>query len=433
MILLFLFSSFFLFKSGFIDSGILLRGNLKDLQMESKNFRSKPTHLRQLGYIREYKICDTCFIIRPLRSTHCGICDNCISRFDHHCPWIGTCVGKRNYPYFFMFLFLLNVFQLFTLGSCIAHIVIKTKDNKKDGKFKNHINNQDSALVGDVIMSLYLIIYVLLTMVFTTGLLLYHIRITKNDMTTKEELKKLFKNPFGNPYEKSIIDNFFSVLFPTIGKKNLMDILNINQEMFKKQKEYFINLNKKKKEERDLKEKPKQDDNNKMIDSKDILKEDDIKINIINNRDEEEHDVDSKDHFDIKEKETHIEEKESDNKNNDNDSIKNNISNISSKNNSFKNIIQKEKKNIERDEIISNFSKKDKATFTTYSNFNIEESQSYIPEQIFYSNINNDREVHIFPMLRKASSKLTSSTQEKEKIMKNNFDNIDDVNLNESK
>ena len=122
MILLFLFSSFFLFKSGFIDSGILLRGNLKDLQMESNNFRSKPTHLRQLGYIREYKICDTCFIIRPLRSTHCGLCDNCISRFDHHCPWIGNCVGKRNYIYFYLFVFSLTFMLLYLIAFCVAHI-----------------------------------------------------------------------------------------------------------------------------------------------------------------------------------------------------------------------------------------------------------------------------------------------------------------------
>ena len=419
MLILFFLSSFFLFKSGLIDSGILLRGNLTDIQMENKNCRSKPTRLRQLGYIREYKICDTCYIVRPLRSTHCGICDNCIYRFDHHCPWIGTCVGKRNYPYFFIFLILLNLFQVYTAAVCIAHIVIKILDIKNN-IISDTKKKKDSILVGSVIMSLYLIIYVLLTMIFTTGLLFYHIRIVKNDMTTKEELKKFFKNPFGNPYQRSTKSDFNSIIFPKISKKSLIDILNINKEMYEKQKEYFKELRKKKDVSKII-EKPIKDDSNtgnKIPDSKNILREDDIKITIINDIDNnDEQNVDSKDHLDIKEKETVYDEKENGSSDNNND------------NNNINNSDKKKLSNKDKDEIISNFSKKEKGTFTSYSNFNIEESQSYMPGAIFNADINNDREVHIFQSLRKASSKISASTQEN--IAKNKFDNNDE--LNESK
>ena len=419
MLILFFLSSFFLFKSGLIDSGILLRGNLTDIQMENKNCRSKPTRLRQLGYIREYKICDTCYIVRPLRSTHCGICDNCIYRFDHHCPWIGTCVGKRNYPYFFIFLILLNLFQVYTAAVCIAHIVKKILDIKNN-IISDTKKKKDSILVGSVIMSLYLIIYVLLTMIFTTGLLFYHIRIVKNDMTTKEELKKFFKNPFGNPYQRSTKSDFNSIIFPKISKKSLIDILNINKEMYEKQKEYFKEL-RKKKDVSKIVEKPIKDDSNtgnKILDSKNILREDDIKITIINDIDNnDEQNVDSKDHLDIKEKETVYDEKENGSSDNNND------------NNNINNSDKKKLSNKDKDEIISNFSKKEKGTFTSYSNFNIEESQSYMPGAIFNADINNDREVHIFQSLRKASSKISASTQEN--IAKNKFDNIDE--LNESK
>ena len=419
MLILFFLSSFFLFKSGLIDSGILLRGNLTDIQMENKNCRSKPTRLRQLGYIREYKICDTCYIVRPLRSTHCGICDNCIYRFDHHCPWIGTCVGKRNYPYFFIFLILLNLFQVYTAAVCIAHIVIKILDIKNN-IISDTKKKKDSILVGSVIMSLYLIIYVLLTMIFTTGLLFYHIRIVKNDMTTKEELKKFFKNPFGNPYQRSTKSDFNSIIFPKISKKSLIDILNINKEMYEKQKEYFKELRKKKDVSKII-EKPIKDDSNtgnKIPDSKNILREDDIKITIINDIDNnDEQNVDSKDHLDIKEKETVYDEKENGSSDNNND------------NNNINNSDKKKLNNKDKDEIISNFSKKEKGTFTSYSNFNIEESQSYMPGAIFNADINNDREVHIFQSLRKASSKISASTQEN--IAKNKFDNIGE--LNESK
>jgi hypothetical protein len=53
----------------------------------------------------EVRYCHTCHVHKPDRCHHCSICNSCIVRFDHHCPWMGTCIGLHNHRYFYLFLF----------------------------------------------------------------------------------------------------------------------------------------------------------------------------------------------------------------------------------------------------------------------------------------------------------------------------------------
>ncbi|CAF0817270.1 unnamed protein product [Rotaria sp. Silwood1] len=49
--------------------------------------------------------CTSCLVRRPIRSKHCRECHRCISKFDHHCPWIDNCVGEKNLRCFIGFIF----------------------------------------------------------------------------------------------------------------------------------------------------------------------------------------------------------------------------------------------------------------------------------------------------------------------------------------
>lgn len=48
--------------------------------------------------------CHTCNLVQPRGCSHCDFCQVCIEGFDHHCPWMGKCIGKSNLCAFYTFI-----------------------------------------------------------------------------------------------------------------------------------------------------------------------------------------------------------------------------------------------------------------------------------------------------------------------------------------
>ena len=183
---------------GTIDPGIMNRNN-------KFCFRGDDTCIKLVhkGFYKETKVCKTCYIVKPFRSHHCQDCGNCIYNFDHHCPWIGGCVGGRNYVYFFTFLCLFNINNIFIAVFCIIHIIYSYKDIKSEEKIDKWV----AINLINLIPTLLTMIFLGLTMFFTVGLNIYHIKLISRGMSTKEEIKKLIFDNIGNPYDKGCSKN----------------------------------------------------------------------------------------------------------------------------------------------------------------------------------------------------------------------------------
>ncbi|KAF3578922.1 hypothetical protein DY000_02028437 [Brassica cretica] len=114
------------------------------------------------GYTVKVKFCDTCLLYRPPRASHCSICNNCVQRFDHHCPWVGQCIALRNYPYFICFiststLLCLYVFVFSWVSMLEAH-----------GKMLLMIITDDAIFI-------VLIVYCFVVVWFVGGLTVFHL------------------------------------------------------------------------------------------------------------------------------------------------------------------------------------------------------------------------------------------------------------------
>jgi hypothetical protein len=122
-------SLLFLLVAATSDPGIALRSLDPRLAVDA---RPQP-HSKQRARWGEdehiwLKFCQTCRIYRLPRMSHCGLCNNCVDCFDHHCPWIGTCVGRRNYRPFLGFVLCTAFTCVWTGMSCA--IAVGNESNK---------------------------------------------------------------------------------------------------------------------------------------------------------------------------------------------------------------------------------------------------------------------------------------------------------------
>ncbi|XP_067853106.1 palmitoyltransferase ZDHHC9 [Heptranchias perlo] len=202
-IVLFIFVMAMLLRTSFSDPGVLPRAEpdeaaFVEMEIEAANGnvpagQRPPPRIKDIqinNQIIKLKYCYTCKIFRPPRASHCSVCDNCVERFDHHCPWVGNCVGKRNYRFFYLFTISLSFLTVYIFAFDIVHVALRSVDNG----FLNTLKDTPGTVLEVVIC--------FFTLWSVIGLSGFHTYLIALNQTTNEDIKGSWsgKNGIHNPY-----------------------------------------------------------------------------------------------------------------------------------------------------------------------------------------------------------------------------------------
>lgn len=171
-----------------------------DEEVENKSNSSPDGSRRSIPAYFEVRVCKECLIEQPLRSKHCFDCGRCVTLYDHHCPWLATCIGEKNRFYFWWYLLLENLL----LTSTISYLSISLSKNSIfwTWAFENFLS-----ILSILICSLFecLVLF----------LLIFHTYLASTNKTTWEVLSKSKISYFSslppnyNPFTMGLFPNLY--------------------------------------------------------------------------------------------------------------------------------------------------------------------------------------------------------------------------------
>lgn len=162
---------------------------------------SSDVKLIEKKHTGERRHCKWCLKYKPDRTHHCRVCNICVLRMDHHCPWVYNCIGFRNHKYFFLLLIYTAMDLILICTTLFDSVWWSTRTDV-------NVCMMFALMSGEALATFM--------MVMTTSFLVFHVWLMLKSMTTVEFCEKSLKKQGYNAsiYSLGSYANLCAVLGP---------------------------------------------------------------------------------------------------------------------------------------------------------------------------------------------------------------------------
>ena len=163
---------------------------------------------------------------QPPRAHHCSVSNDCVEKFDHHCPWVGATIGQarplrshcaisgphplpsqRNYRFFLLFVFNTTLLCFYTFALSVTqlhlkYVALQAQHRAQPSQPAASVSLAMRRCPAAVAMCCYTFVFVW----FVGGLSGFHAYLVATNQTTYEN----FRYAYGrgeNPFDRGCVEN----------------------------------------------------------------------------------------------------------------------------------------------------------------------------------------------------------------------------------